>query len=83
MYLNIKYLVKTNNINRIIIDEADTLLSAEFATELKQIIKSSGLSAELQVLATSATITTQLQRTMTVLFPDVRLQGESFFFIIY
>jgi hypothetical protein len=39
---------------------------------MKQILMQSGLPREnLQVLATSATITKQLQRTMQTLFPQV------------
>jgi superfamily II DNA/RNA helicase len=66
------FLVKTGAISRVIIDEADTLFSADFALDMKQILMQSGLPREnLQVLATSATITKQLQRTMQTLFPQV------------
>lgn len=58
-------------------DEADTLLSADFANEVKEIISSSGAPEKLRVLATSATITRQLQRTMTSLFPDLKIHMTS------
>lgn len=64
-------------IGRIIVDEADTLLSADFATEVKDIISTSGTPDHLKVLATSATITKQLQRTMTGLFPDLKIHMAS------
>lgn len=67
------FLVKTGGLSRIVVDEADTLLSADFAAEVKQILASSSFPQDLRVLATSATITRQLQRTMTGLFPDLKI----------
>lgn len=58
-------------IKRVVVDEADTLLSADFAVEVKQIL--STLSSDPRVLATSATITRQLQRTLTTLYPDAKI----------
>jgi ATP-dependent RNA helicase DDX28 len=70
-------LVKTGSISKIIVDEADTLLSADFASDVKEIMSSSGIPEKLRVLATSATITRQLQRTMTSLFPDLKIHMTS------
>ena len=58
-------------------DEADTLLSADFSSDVKEIISSSGTPEKLGVLATSATITRQLQKTMTSLFPDLKIHMTS------
>lgn len=66
-------LVKMGSISRIIVDEADTLLSADFASDVKEIMSSSGSPENLRILATSATITRQLQRTMMNLFPDLKI----------
>lgn len=64
--------VRTNSVKKIIIDEADTLLSAGFAAEVKQIL-SFACSTDLRVLATSATITRQLQKTLSSLYPDLKI----------
>ncbi len=58
-------------IKRVVVDEADTLFSADFAVEVKQIL--ANLSTDPRVLATSATITRQLQRTLTALYPDAKI----------
>lgn len=73
LHASLYFLVKTGAVSRIVVDEADTLLSADFAADVKQIIATSGVPQDLRVLATSATITRQLQRTMTGLFPDVKI----------
>ena len=65
------YLVKTAALKRVIVDEADTLFSSEFANEVKQILAIN--PADLRVLATSATITRQLQKTLTGLLPDTKI----------
>ena len=52
-------------------DEADTLFSADFATNLKEIL--AHLPRQPNVLATSATVTKQLQRVMTGLFPNLKI----------
>lgn len=65
------------SISRIIVDEADTLLSADFASDVKEIISSSGTPEKLRVLATSATITRQLKKTMMNLFPDLKIHMTS------
>lgn len=65
-------LVKMTALKRIVVDEADTLFSAEFATEVKQIL-ALGSPKDLRVLATSATITRQLQKTLTGLFPEIKI----------
>ena len=63
--------VKTGGIKRLIVDEADTLFSSDFAVNVKEII--SYLPPDPRVLATSATITRQLQRTLTALYPAIQI----------
>jgi len=66
------FVVKLASVNRIVVDEADTLFSSDFAVDMKQILTNIQTGSALNVLATSATITKQLQRTMKTLFPEVK-----------
>lgn len=60
--------LKSDSISHIIVDEADTLMTGNFLAETKAVLKE-----DARLIATSATITKALQRSLQSLYPDLKI----------